>query len=106
MFLEKIMKVMPIVSGAIFAVLCLSTASVRAMTTEGSVSGDRPAVGNERILHGDFVALGSDRKLATSVGRYNLPDAASIIDRRNNTDGQAKVTIRFRGDLIVEVTIY
>ncbi len=91
----------------ILAVLFFSGFSVYAMTPTSSI--DAPEEQSlYRVLRGEIRSYDSSaRTLESSLGQFQIPSAASVLDRVNagNYEG-ANVTLKFRSDVLVEVVIY
>lgn len=94
----------------LFSLLCggLST-SATAVTLSAPASANSMA-SDERQLRGDFLGFSDDGKLVTSVGTFTVPASAEVIDRRESgsekSAQKAQVAMKFKGDSLVEITIY
>lgn len=87
--------------------LMLSAFPSVAVTIHGSPTVYSEEYSSERYLRGDFVAYDRNTHvLQTSIGDFNLPSATQVLDRRTDQEAPAQVSIKFRGDIAVEVTIY
>lgn len=84
--------------------------SASAMTLVSPAVGASASVSGERHLRGEFIRLSKDRELITSVGRFDVPANAKVIDHREKGDGPSaqtpQVSLKFRNDYLIEVTIY
>jgi hypothetical protein len=87
-----------------------TTLSASAMTAVAPAVNATSSVSGERHLRGEFIRLSKDRELVTSVGTFDVPADAKVIDHRKKGDESSaqkpQVTLKFRNDHLIEVTIY
>lgn len=87
-----------------------TTMLARAMTPVSPAIGASASVSGERQLRGEFIRLSEDRVLVSSVGAFDVPATAKVIDQRedgNELSAQKpQVSLKFRNDYLIEVTIY
>lgn len=95
---------------SVLLVICAGMAMPASAVTVTSRIDAAPSASGERYLRGEFIRLTDGRKLVTSVGTFDIPVGAEVIDRREESDevpvSTTQVTLKFRNDYLIEVTIY
>ncbi|MBK1874667.1 hypothetical protein FE848_15695 [Marinobacter sp. 1-3A] len=95
---------------SVLVVLCAGMAMPASAVTVTSQIDAAPSTSGERYLRGEFIRLTEGRKLVTSVGTFDIPANAEVIDHREKSDevpaSAVQVVLKFRNDYLIEVTIY
>lgn len=94
----------------LFSVLCAGFSASATAVTLSAPASTNSTVSDERQLRGDFLGFSDDGSLLTSVGTFTVPATAEVNDRRESgsekSTQKAQVAMKFKGDLLVEITIY